>query len=500
MTSAPISAYLEMASGISLDGLFRANAALRPDAIALADPANRLSFTDGAPVRLSYAEASKRVERIARRLGSFGMPAGSVVAVQLPNIVEAVISILAILRAGYVAAPVPALWRRSDLVAALSGVAPKALITLARLESDRPAEIICEAAAELFDLSFPCAFGGEIPDGFVALDEDDDTAATDTPPASAADAVSLITFDTDANGFFATGRSDAQWLAAGLATFLEAKIETSDTIVTTLPPNSLAAISASLVPWLLSGGTLELIHGFAPDAVVAAGAAGKTHLVAPAAALPDIAAQRKDPFSSCIAVHRGARTLKQDFSSVPSKRIVDLHGFGEVAVVALQREDARRARPIPVGGISAPSATVGTPIVIEARIAEGQVCLRGPMLPRLPFPASGAMPRLLRDREGFIHTGFHCHSDGNGGLLVDAGPDKVVAVGGLRFGLNDLRSRFSSCGDDIKVMAVADPLLGQRLRIESADPDATIAAMEAAGHSRLVIDATVGAGARRAAS
>jgi hypothetical protein len=199
-------------------------------------------------------------------------------------------------------------------------------------------------------------------------------------------------------------------------------------------------------------------------------------------------------------VHRAARTLERDFSSVPCKRIVDLHGFGEVAVVALQREDARRARPIPVGGISAPSATVGTPIVIEARIAEGQVCLRGPMLPRLPFPASDAMPRLLRDREGFIHTGFPCHSDGNGGLLVDGGPDKVVAVGGLRFGLNDLRSRFSSCGDDIKIIAINDPLLGQRLRIEVANPDATIAAMEAAGHSRLVIDATVGAAARRAAN
>jgi hypothetical protein len=49
-------------------------------------------------------------------------------------------------------------------------------------------------------------------------------------------------------------------------------------------------------------------------------------------------------------------------------------------------------------------------------------------------------------------------------------------------------------------MAVDDPLLGQRLRIEAANPDATIAAMQAAGHSRLVIDATVGAAARRAAS
>jgi hypothetical protein len=73
-------------------------------------------------------------------------------------------------------------------------------------------------------------------------------------------------------------------------------------------------------------------------------------------------------------------------------------------------------------------------------------------------------------------------------------------VGGLRFGLNDLRLRFSECGNDIKVTAIDDPLLGQRLNIEAANPDATIAMMRAAGHSPLMIEATVVSGLRRAAS
>jgi hypothetical protein len=429
------------------------------------------------------------------------MPAGSVVAVQLPNIAEAVMALLAILRADLVAAPVPALWRRSDLVAALAGISPKAIITLTRLGDERPAEIVCEAAAELFDLSFPCAFGMEVPDGIIALDKDEIPAETEFSRANSdANAAAIITFDTDANGYFAAARSDAQWLAAGLATFLEAEIETGDTIATTLPPGSLAAIATSVVPWLLSGGTLELIHGYAPDAVRAAGGTGQTHLVAPAAALPDLAAQRSSPFASCIAVHRGPRTQERDLSAVPAKRILDLYGFGEIAAIALRRDDTKRSNAIPLGGVSAPSTTAGSPIVIETRVAEGRLCVRGPMLPRLPLPVAGGTPRLMRDREGFIHTGYRCHSDGNGGVVVDAGPERVVAVGGLRFGLNDLRTRFSAYGDDIRVMAVDDPLLGQRLRIEAANPDATIAAMQAAGHSRLVIDATVGAAARRAAS
>ena len=130
----------DLADGVTLDALFRANVGTRGDRIAIADPANRSSFTDGGPRRLTYAELDSRVERLAQMLQSFGMPLGSAVAVHLPNIVESAVSLLGILRAGYVAVPVPMLWRRSDLVAALAGIAPKASISLARLNDERPAE------------------------------------------------------------------------------------------------------------------------------------------------------------------------------------------------------------------------------------------------------------------------------------------------------------------------------------------------------------------------
>ena len=41
----------------TLDDIFQRAVARRPDAIALADPPNRASFTDGAPRRLTYAQA-----------------------------------------------------------------------------------------------------------------------------------------------------------------------------------------------------------------------------------------------------------------------------------------------------------------------------------------------------------------------------------------------------------------------------------------------------------
>src|SRR3954471_5108082 len=95
----------------TLDDLFRRAAARRPDDIALADPPNRESFTDGAPRRLTYAEADRAISAIASQLRQLRLQTDSIVAIQLPNIVESVLTILGVLRAGMIAAPLPLLWR-----------------------------------------------------------------------------------------------------------------------------------------------------------------------------------------------------------------------------------------------------------------------------------------------------------------------------------------------------------------------------------------------------
>jgi hypothetical protein len=174
------------------------------------------------------------------------------------------------------------------------------------------------AAGELFDLSFPCAFGQDVPDGFIALDREDELTGGESQQAAQADlgAAALVTFDTDADGYFAVRRSDAQWIAAGLSALLECNIKAQATIINTLPLNSLAGIGAAFIPWLLSGGTLELVHGHAPEAVRSAAIAGGAHLVAPAAALPDLPGNRHNvsrPASQYTAAGGGKRSISQTF-------------------------------------------------------------------------------------------------------------------------------------------------------------------------------------------
>ena len=84
----------------TLDDLFRRAATRRPDAVALADPPNRESFTDGAPRRLTYSEADRIVSAIASRLRTLGLQTDAIIGIQLPNTVECVLTFLGVLQIG----------------------------------------------------------------------------------------------------------------------------------------------------------------------------------------------------------------------------------------------------------------------------------------------------------------------------------------------------------------------------------------------------------------
>src|SRR2546428_8173732 len=116
----------------SLDDLFRRAAERTPDAWALLHPPDRAHFTDAAPRRLTYAGADRAIEALAGRLLDLGLAPGSIVALQMPNVVESLITLLGVLRAGMIAAPMPLLWRQADTGSALRRLAPRALIVLGR--------------------------------------------------------------------------------------------------------------------------------------------------------------------------------------------------------------------------------------------------------------------------------------------------------------------------------------------------------------------------------
>src|SRR6516165_4422092 len=101
----------------TIDELLHRAALRRPDALALMDASNR---QDSVVRRLTYRQADRMVTAIAGRLRRLGLHTDAVVAIQMANTVENVLTVLGILRAGLIPMPMPLLWRRAEMIAALS--------------------------------------------------------------------------------------------------------------------------------------------------------------------------------------------------------------------------------------------------------------------------------------------------------------------------------------------------------------------------------------------
>ena len=212
---------------VTLDELFRRAAARRPGAIALADAPNRQKFTDGAPLRLSYAEADRMISAIAGRLRRMGLPTDAIVGIQMPNIVENVLTILGVLRAGLIAAPLPLLWRRADMVTALARVGAKALITCRRAGGFEHCQLgHCASPRKCFRSAMSAASAPTFPTASVPFDDLFTAAKLDAVPpldrdSDAAAHLAVTTFEVGEDGPVPVARRHLELLAGGLCALLE---------------------------------------------------------------------------------------------------------------------------------------------------------------------------------------------------------------------------------------------------------------------------------------
>jgi hypothetical protein len=483
----------------TLDDLFRRAAAARPDALALVDPPDRLSFTDGPVRRLTYAQADRAISALAARLRGFGLPTDSVVAIQLPNTVESVIALLAVLRAGLIAAPLPLLWRHADAAAALSRVAARALIGCQRIGDTVHGDLAMHIAMETFTIRFLCGFGENLPDGVVPID--DIFAGRGEPPpidryGEASDHVALVTFDITAEGIVPIARSHAELIAGGLAVHLEARIEPEATVLGALALASFAGLATTVVPWLLTAGTLVLHHPFAPAVFEAQRADERcTVAVLPGPMVMRLAeagliGRPDDP--TVLGVWRAPERLVAG-PAWSGGTLVDIPVFGEVGLVAARRRADGKPDKIPAGRLVLPrGAPQGIHVLDLARTAGGTLALSGPMVPHAAFPPGGernGAPKL-KIAEGSFDTGYACRVERETKMLIiDGPPGGIVSVGGYRFSLRAAQDLVAGIEDGSTLAALPDMLAGQRLAGAGADRDAICDALLAHGANPLLVAA-----------
>jgi hypothetical protein len=475
--------------GPTLDDLFRSAVAARAHALALIDPPDRQAFTDGAPRRLTWVEADRVVSAIANLLKSLGLPPGSIVALQLPNVAESVLALMGVLRAGLIAAPLPLLWRQAEACAALGRVSARALVSCRRVGEVDHAELSMHVAAETFAIRFVCAFGDPLPDGIIPLDHVFDgglpaPAPPDDRPDDPAGRPAVVTFDVTADGFVPVARSHRELIAAGEAVAGAAALGPGATLLGALLTASFAGIGSTILPWLISGATLRLHQPF--DAAVLA-AQPSDAVVLPGPVLSRLAERGlvgPGGPRTLLAVWRAPERLR---SAPPwpgaDSRVVDVPVFGEVGLLALPRGADGAPAELPA------FSTAGLELM---RSAAGTFAMRGAMVPAHPCPPGsprGPQFNLTIGHDGFVDTLFPCHVDrATGRLTIDGPPAGIVSVGGYRFAVRDLHDLVAPIDPDGSLAALPDALAGHRLA-GVGDRGAICAKLAEQGANPLVVGA-----------
>lgn len=252
--------------GQTVDALFRAAVAARPDEEALVDAPNRQALVGTAQQRLTFAQVDARVDAMAHAFAALGVARGDVVATQLPNLVEGVVAFLACARMGAILSPVAMAYRGHELRQILPTVEPKVYLTVGAFHG-------CDHAAMLLDLKAAgetnvqvVSLGDDAPSGAHVLHQLTAKAPAGPFPApadlDAAEALTVCwTSGTEARPKGVPRHHD-HWVVNGEALVEAAGLQPGDTILNPFPLINIAAIGGMVMTWLVCQGRLVQHHPF----------------------------------------------------------------------------------------------------------------------------------------------------------------------------------------------------------------------------------------------
>ncbi|MGB8402046.1 AMP-binding protein [Bradyrhizobium sp.] len=485
----------------TLDGLFKRVLARRPDALALVDPHNKPRITGQPRKRLTFAQADRAISALAAHFIESGLPANSVIAVQLPNTIEFALTILAAYRAGLVVVPLPLLWRQSELTMALNRTAARAIVTTSRVDGVVHADLAMNAAAEAFSIRHVCGFGDDLPEGMASLDQAiirESTAARAVIQDGRKAA--LISFDLTQDGFRPVPRAHLGLIAGGLAISLESDMPQGATVMSAFSPMSFAGLTSSLVVWLLSGGTMVLHHPFDDEVLEQQiNEHSCDTLIAPAQLalrLDELDLSAKMPsLRHVIGLWRAPEQVASSpFWTARRARLTDVYLFGEAGLFGARRTAADGSRaPIKPGPHGAPRELPGSSIAGDILLTpKGTLGLRGPMVPVAayappPPPSDSLIASPPRD---FVDTGYAARLDrATGAINITAPPSGIMAVGGYRFLAQDLQEWSRRLGQGALLTALPDRLSGHRLAGRAQDNARAREALAELGLNPLMVEA-----------
>ncbi|MGB6347648.1 MAG: class I adenylate-forming enzyme family protein [Methyloceanibacter sp.] len=462
---------------LTAEGLLRRRAEQSPEALALADPLNRDRLGVGRSMR--YREADLAIDALASVFTERGLKPGELIGIQLPNLIEQPLTMLAAWRAGLTVCALPMLWRRMEIAKVVSELKPCALLGIGDHADENPLQGLCGIAADEASVRCVLGFGTDLPDGVTPLDAAllaprDPRGRLPSAVAGAIERPTLITFTARVGEpLLPVFRGEQDLLAQGAMTVLALSLDHGDTILNPYPLTGPAGLALGLMPWLISGGAL-LQHqpfdrsGFARQLLEG----GATVTALPSAMLVALKRDGVLDHPQCklrrlgrvwpVAELASAQPGEEDWAQF------DLYPMGDLVSLVRLRDARTDPTLLPRGKIQVRAENGEGALLLETMLGgdctAGQatdVKLRGPVCPR----GSAGGP-LAPDGQGFIGSGLHGQGAGQTEHLLKIGRDtELLSHGGFTIAAAELDEIYRSFSgfQDAACFARPDPILGDRL-------------------------------------
>lgn len=396
--------------GMRLSALLAAVAERQPDRPAFRDQPGREAWSGRPRLEWTYALGVRIVFRLAAFLAGLRLKPGSPIGVCLPNGSEVALTILAIEQAGHRPCLLPVAWPEAAIESALAATGIQAVVTQAVLGDERPAERFCAIAARSFGLRFLCAYGPDVPDGVVDLDQivlaQGGAAAPLTAASDDLGSAGIITFGARGGPTRPLLRPGGSLVAAAVTVLIAAKIEPGDRILSLVAQDDLAGLATGLAAALVSGASLEL-HGLFDSPALAAALEDETptHLVAPGSLEGALAASGvASRLASTILLHPAPTRFKARSAGLAD--VVDVLAFDETALLARQR-DASGRPALSIGSDERQGCGTGDLLRLR-RSDDGAIAFAGPAAEVRPYarPGTADAPALVLGSSEWRESGF----------------------------------------------------------------------------------------------